>query len=269
MNRDYAVFAVVISLVVVAVISIGSVDTMTGRVTIGSDVGTQDTVGGIIKYDEPPCYSVGGISFSDIPDENQLQYISIIKPEVFGVITFYPDLERVRWINNLEPETLGYEFKKFYGSTQFQNLVDLKAELSNIDIVGYCPLLSFEPLEEATLSERIDLLEDIYPDKEILIGPCIDLFDKVRTSVNKPDYLGFELLEKDFDDYLQGKYDDLINAVISQRVDIDAYISVGKETDLEKLKKVLNKVSSDNIDIGYMIDGDKRILDFILQRRCR
>lgn len=270
MNRTFVIFIIIFFLISLFLVSSRGLDIITGRVTLGTSATTTTIeTKEIIEYEEPDCYSVDGVSFSNIPNQTQLEYIAMIKPRVFGIITFFPDLERIGWINDLDPAQVGYEFKKFYGSTQFQNLIDLKSEFTNIDIIGYCPLIGFEPLEEATLSDRIDLLKTTYPDKEILIGPCIDLFDKVKGSVNKPDYLGFELLERDFDNYLYGNYDDIINEILSQRVDINAYIAIGKNTDLEKLKKVLNKVSSNNLDIGYMIDGDERILDFILEKQCK
>jgi hypothetical protein len=224
---------------------------------------------GMLVIPDPGCYVFEGISLSEIPDENQMQSISIIKPRVFGIVEAFPNAERAEWINNLSYDELGYEFKRFYGNSRFDNLILLKPHLDKIDIIGYCPTILSDYVEEEELSRRIDLLMEAYPGKEILIGPCIDLFDKVRSSASKPDYLGFELFERDFDNYLKGNYDYLISGIQHQRVDLDIYLPFSESSDLERLEGVLNKASYQNLSIGCMIDGSKRTFDFMIENRCK
>ena len=222
-----------------------------------------------IIYEEQSCYTIEALALPEIPNEIQINYISLLRPKFFGIIAAFPDVERAEWINNLDPDEFGYEFKKFYGNTDYDNLIILKPYLDKVDIIGYCPLYTpNHQMDEAQLSNRIDSLRDEYPDKEILIGPCIDLFDKIRGSVNKPDYLGFELLQNDIDNYLDGEYDDIINEIQQQRVDLNMYLAIGNSIDLEKVKKVLNKAIAKNLTIAYMIDGSKEMFNFLINTSC-
>lgn len=258
----FLAFLAIVSLIFIESYS-GIFGGMTARfVDVLSNFGNEE----IPEYD---CYIFEAIVLNQIPDKKQLQYVSTIKPRVFGITTFYPNLEKINWLNELNTEELGYDFLKFYGTIDFSQLMLIKPHLTDIDIVGYCPLISFENITKRELSSRIDLLKETYPDKEILIGPCIDLFDKVIGSENKPDHLGFELFEKDFDNYIGGKYDYLIKNVLSRRTDVGIYLTVDKSVDLDNLRTVLNKAYSRNLTIGYMFDGNQRVFDFIVENQCK
>ena len=117
-------------------------------------------------------------------------------------------------------------------------------------------------------ARRIAALKERFPGKRILIGPCVDLFPRVLASRARPHVLGFELFEKDFDDYLRGEYDELIARTLSGRTDVYNFPTFGDRVNLARLRKVMDRATLRGLKLGYTISGGRRVLDFLESTQC-
>lgn len=219
------------------------------------------------SINKPRCYPVHGIAISAMPDETIIDYISRLKPLIFGVTPSDESLrgKALKYMSEIDKSEYGFEFKSFYGSGDYDYLMNL--DENNVEVIGYCP--NNEDMSMNEFSKRIQSLKEKYPDREILIGPCVDLFEKVDNAKVKPDHLGFEIFEYNFDAYLDGEYDKMIKNAQQYRTYISIFITPSKDIISKyKLKKVLNRALKQNLIIGYVLSGNEKLFDFILEHQC-
>ncbi|MCP4676239.1 MAG: NAD(P)-binding protein [Deltaproteobacteria bacterium] len=215
------------------------------------------------KLIRPPCYDVDGIYLTRIPNSQTIKYISRIRPPVFGLVG--GGAKSVDWINSVDEDDFGYKFERLYGHKDFETIIGIDGK--NLDIIGYCPF--GEEVSTEQFATRIKALKEKFPGKKILIGPCIDLFERVIASREKPHVLGFELFEKDFNDYLHGKYDPLIEKILAERTDVYNFPTFGKRVNLSKLERVMERATLRKLKLGYTMYGTKRVLGFLERTQCK
>jgi hypothetical protein len=206
---------------------------------------------------------VDGLYFTKIPTPQMIEYVSRIRPPMFGLVG--GGERSVAWINDVPRERFGYDFEKLYGHKDFEAIMDIDG--TDLDVIGYCPFGEEVTVEQ--FGRRIAALKARFPKKKILIGPCVDLFERVIASKAKPHVLGFELFEKDFGDYLRGEYDELIARTLAGRTEVYNFPTFGDRVDLGRLRKVMDRATMSKLKLGYTISGGKRVLDFLESTQCK
>lgn len=223
-----------------------------------------------LKLSKPDsCKDVAGINLLNIPTKRDIAYTNKIQPAIFGLSGY---VEMLKWMESLDKQkTFTFEFESFFGAIEYQFLFDIRPLVKNIDIIGYCP--NAEYYDGKDFSNRIATLKAAYPEKKLLIGPCVELFDKVNNSAVKPTYLGFELFEKNFDAYLSGAYDHLIQETKQHRTDVFMFVTFEKnffpDQMFKKLTKIVERATEQNLKLGYTFAGNKRLYEFILNHTCQ
>ncbi|MFA6092710.1 MAG: hypothetical protein WCU88_13120 [Elusimicrobiota bacterium] len=213
----------------------------------------------------PDCYPVDGLAFTHKPGRRETDAVILLKPPIFGVVY---DPGALRWLSRVDEQAVfGYDFLRFYGSPSVAHLERMASLLGPIDILGWCPGKTNLSSEE--FSRGIGKLKELFPGKKLLVGPCVGLFERVSGSTQAPEFLGFELRPSDMDGYLAGKYDAGIGKTLGRGTDAFAFVTISNGlVNLRKLEKVLRKSVQDGRKIGYTLDGNKRVLDFVLSHHC-
>ena len=215
------------------------------------------------------CIFQDGISIGGIPTEKTMEYITKLKPKMFGLVG---DKNGLDWISN-EKNTvnLGYKFERFFGSWSFEFLENLKAEeISNIDMLGYCPQFGSIPVD--VWAERIDILKKRFKGKKLLVGPCVDLYSTINQKTNSADYTGFELNDSEkIDKFVRGDYDSFIENTLNYRDEIGVFITYyQKFFNDRQFTAAMEKIMLDGHLFGVTTIPDSDFLfELMYQNSCR
>jgi hypothetical protein len=95
----------------------------------------------------------------------------------------------------------------------------------------------------------------------------------VNSAIHKPDFLGFEVFLENFDSYLSGNYDQLINETLRHRNDVYIFITWDRKTyprkKMSELKEVIDRATIQGLKIGYTFDGNPKLFKFIKTHMCK
>jgi len=214
------------------------------------------------------CIFPDGISIAGIPTDETMKHIKKIKPKMFGLVGDKPDLDWI--INEKNTEKLGYHFERFFGSWSFDLLKSLEPEnLSNIDMLGYCP--QFNEISEELWAERIDFLKKKFKNTKLLVGPCVDLYGTINQRTNSADYTGFEIKNEKIGKYLNDDYDSYIQKTLDNRNEIGVFITYyEKFLNGEEFILAAEKIMRDGHLFGVTTNPDNYFLfELIYQNSCR
>jgi hypothetical protein len=197
-----------------------------------------------------------------------MKHIKKIRPKMFGLVGAEKDLEWI--VNEKNTKDLDYHFERFFGSWSFDLLKNLeKEDLSNIDMLGYCP--QFNEISEELWAERIDFLKEKFKNAKILVGPCVDLYGTINQRTNSADYTGFEIKNEKIAKYLNGDYDSYIERTLKYRNEIGVFITYyEKFLNSEEFILATEKIMRDGHLFGVTTYPDNYfLLELIYQNSCR
>jgi len=213
------------------------------------------------------CIFSDGLSIRGIPTEKTMKHVKKIKPKMFGLVGAENDL---KWIVNEDnTKHLDYHFERFFGSWSFDLLINLKKEdLSNIDMLGYCP--QFKQITDKVWAQRIDMLKEKFKDTKLLVGPCVDLYGTINQRTNSADYSGFEIKNEKIAKYLNGDYDSYIKRTLDNRDEVGVFLTYyQKFINVEEFVNVTEKIMSDGHLFGLTTDPDNYYaFDLLYHKSC-
>lgn len=222
------------------------------------------------------CFRIDGIVLYDFPDRQAVSAIGNLHPELFGLEDVDDDPRLVAWFMAMNPrDVFGRSMRKYYGSTNFEFLMNLDPGDGHLGMIVYTPVDEPAP---GVIADRIGQLKAKYEPlgTQVGIAPQTDLLAEIDALFaaepepgRRPDIFGVEVFVRDFDAFLDARWDEILAGHCRSKGGGWICLTIATDVDRTQLGRVLRKANRQGLKAAVATDFDEELFDYFLAQRCR